>query len=71
MRSALEVTAWVKVREDCDISYTVNADDEVELLFGGRYDGFELIIPINAVARLADVARRAMDEPNSGVAVEQ
>ena len=62
MRSALEVTAWVKVREDCDISYTINADDEVEFLFGGRYDGFELIIPFNAIARLADMTRRAMDE---------
>lgn len=62
MRNALEVTAWVRVREDCSISYTLNVDDEVELLFGGRYDGFELLIPTHAIGRLAEVAALAAAE---------
>jgi hypothetical protein len=72
MRNALEVTAWVKLREDCSISYTINGDDDVEVLFGGLYDGFELIIPLTSMARLAEVAKRAIEESSkSGVAVEE
>jgi hypothetical protein len=62
MRSALEVSAWVRVGEDCAMSYTRNTDNEVEILFGGHLDGFELIVPANAIARLAELAKRAMEE---------
>ncbi|MFC5287144.1 hypothetical protein ACFPM7_08795 [Actinokineospora guangxiensis] len=44
------------------MSYTRNADNEVEILFGGHLDGFELIVPENAIARLAESAKRAMEE---------
>jgi hypothetical protein len=62
MRSALEVSAWVRIGEDCEMSYTRNTDNEVEILFGGLLDGFELIVPENAIARLAELVKRAMEE---------
>ncbi len=62
MQSALEVSAWVRIAEDCAMSYTRNTDNDVEILFGNHLDGFELIIPPNAIARLAELAKRAMDE---------
>ncbi|UVS76963.1 MULTISPECIES: hypothetical protein [Actinokineospora] len=73
MRDAVNMTVWAAVAEDCAISYHINGELDVALLIGDLTDGIELIMPATAIARLAEVAGRAIAElpPDSGVAVEQ
>jgi hypothetical protein len=60
MHSELKLGTWAEIGDGCPLSYTLDADRNIELHFGDRSEGFEVIFSPGALERLLPMASRAL-----------
>ncbi len=62
MREDRKVRTSVLINKGCGMQYAVNGDDDVEFLFDGQLDGFELVFTAESLARFFTLATKALAE---------
>jgi len=63
MREQLRVSAWVGIRDDCDLECNVTSDQGVEFTFGGRSDGFDIVFQYEALKSFVQLASETLARP--------
>jgi hypothetical protein len=70
MRPDMQLSTGAVIGDDCPMTFSVNQGGEVEVLFGGQFDGFSLVCSASALDRLlslgADAAAQARQAPENG-----
>ncbi|GAA3024255.1 hypothetical protein [Actinokineospora globicatena] len=62
MHSGFHMNTWAKVDDDCEITYSPDGPAAMSLYFGGRMEGFEIVLTRTTLDRLAAVAAEARDK---------
>ncbi|WP_026424819.1 hypothetical protein [Actinokineospora inagensis] len=57
--AAFSMNTWAKVEDGCEISYAPDGPAAMSLYFGGRMEGFELVLTKDSLTRLAAVVAEA------------
>ena len=63
--SGPHVSAYVRIPDDCSMSCRFAGPDDIEVLLGGRRNGFEFIIQREGLTRLVLLGQQALAGPAS------
>ncbi len=62
MHEDLKVKMSALINKSCDMQYAVDGDDDIEFLFNGQLDSFELVFNAESLACFLALATRALAE---------
>ncbi|SER44721.1 hypothetical protein [Actinokineospora terrae] len=62
MHSGFHMNTWAKIDDGCEISYSPDGPSAMSVYFGGRMEGFEIVMTRDSLDRLATVAAEARDK---------
>lgn len=63
MNNEVNVKACVVVRDDCQMQYQCVSDGQIEVGLGECRNGFDMLFTRGGLARLAELASRALQAP--------
>ncbi|MBM7771151.1 hypothetical protein JOD54_001355 [Actinokineospora baliensis] len=62
MHAGFHMNTWAKVDDTCEITYAPDGPTAMSVYFGGRMEGFEIVLTRAGLDRLATVVAEARDK---------
>jgi len=66
----LVVSAWIGIRANCNMTYCINTEDDIDFILSDGARRFEFAVETEALRRLLEVGRRALTELDARRATE-